>query len=93
MVGESDPKNDTLFDGLVFISGNGRAGVIEEWKTENTASCLVSKRGCDVFGCARVRQATNMGAAEFSNIGKRVGDNKSTALIPGMFEDTLCFVT
>ncbi|HXG86241.1 MAG TPA: hypothetical protein VNI84_19630, partial [Pyrinomonadaceae bacterium] len=54
----------------------------------------VSKRGCDVFGCARVRQATNMGAAEFSNIGKRVGDNKSTALIPGMFDGyaLLCYL-
>ncbi len=35
-----------------------------------------------------------MGAAEFSNIGKRVGDNKSTALIPGMFDGyaLLCYL-
>ena len=86
MVGQSDSANDALFDGNVFARGDSRRGALEGRKTKNEASRLVSKEGCDVFGCDRLREAANMGVAEFSNIGSGGRDDKNTALISGMFD-------
>jgi len=86
MVGESDSANDAVFVWNVFDDYDGCPRVVEERKTKNAASCLVSQTGRDVFGCDRMREAANMGVEEFSNIGIRGRNDKNTALISGMFD-------
>ena len=70
MVGESDWTGNTVFVRIVFADYNGRKRVGEERQTKNQRSGVVSKRSGDLFGCDRLREATNMGETEFSNIAK-----------------------
>src|SRR5215204_3473181 len=86
MVGHSDSKDDAVFVRSVFSCGNGRTKVGADGKTKNAASHAVSKTGRDVFGCNRLCQTTDMGVAEFSNIGCADRDDKNTAVISGMFD-------
>ena len=44
------------------------------------------KQTATFFRCDRMRQAANMGMAEFSNIGCRGRDAKNTTPVSGMFD-------
>ena len=61
MVGQSDSKDNAVFDGNIFADYFDGAGIIEWRKTENQKRDLVSQRVSDIFRCDWMCEATNMG--------------------------------
>ncbi len=83
MVGQSHQSDNAVFVWHVFADYADGTRIEQGRQTENQKCDLVSQRGGDIFRCDWLRETTIMGVSEFSNIGKRGGNDKNTAFISG----------
>ena len=68
---------------MFSLKSDDGARIKQRRKTENQKRDLVSKRVSDIFSYDWMCEATIMGVSEFSNIGKRGGNDKNAAFIYG----------